>query len=299
MSWRKLLSPQTNSDPLAEALRRKAETGAPGDTEGTTVAAGAGWRVRDVLCTSGPCDRPFEERQSWTSISLVVCGVFEYRTHRGACVMSPNGLVLGNAGETFECAHRHGEGDRCLSFQFDADLFERLAHDAGASRPAFDHPALPPLRALAPITARARTALARGDSLEEIALDLGGAATAASTPGRRTAPAVRARDADRVARVLRELESRTGEAHTVAELARSAGLSRYHFLRTFKRVTGVTPHQWVLRARLRHAAERLVTTCDPVTDIALEIGFQDLSNFIRSFRAEFGVSPRAYRADPG
>jgi len=111
---------------------------------------------------------------------------------------------------------------------------------------------------------------------------------------RRTPPATP--DPARIAPLLRELEARSAEPHTLPELARRAGLSRYHFLRTFKDVTGVTPHQWVLRARLRDAAHRLVTTRAPVTEIALDVGFDDLSNFIRSFRAEFGVSPRRYRA---
>ena len=70
---------------------------------------------------------------------------------------------------------------------------------------------------------------------------------------------------------------------------------RYHFLRSFKAVTGVTPHQWLLRARLRSAAERLATTKTPVTEVALRVGFEDLSNFTRSFRAEFGASPREFR----
>jgi AraC family transcriptional regulator len=52
----------------------------------------------------------------------------------------------------------------------------------------------------------------------------------------------------------------------------------------------------LLRARLRDAAQRLRTGRDPVTEIALDVGFDDLSNFIRSFRAEFGVSPGRYRA---
>jgi AraC-like DNA-binding protein len=66
-------------------------------------------------------------------------------------------------------------------------------------------------------------------------------------------------------------------------------------LRTFKRVTGITPHQWMLRARLRKAARRLVASRDAITDVALDVGFNDSSNFIRSFRAEFGISPRQYR----
>jgi AraC family transcriptional regulator len=74
-----------------------------------------------------------------------------------------------------------------------------------------------------------------------------------------------------------------------------ACISPYHFVRTFKQVTGITPHQWLLRARLRAAAQRLVASRERITDIALDVGFEDLSNFVRSFRAEFGVSPRGYR----
>ena len=81
----------------------------------------------------------------------------------------------------------------------------------------------------------------------------------------------------------------------MGDLAREAGLSPYHFLRTFERITGVTPHQYVLRARLREAAIRLVAEPGNVLDIALDCGFGDVSNFNRAFRTEFGVSPRAYR----
>lgn len=72
-------------------------------------------------------------------------------------------------------------------------------------------------------------------------------------------------------------------------------MSRYHFLRTFTRVIGATPHQWLLRVRLREAARRLATTRAPVTEVALASGFDDLSNFIRTFRCEFGSSPREFR----
>ncbi|HJW69779.1 MAG TPA: AraC family transcriptional regulator [Candidatus Binatia bacterium] len=281
-------------DPLTRALARKAAAGTPGAAEGREVAAGDGWRVIDIVCTSGPCDRPFEEQQPWTAISLVLSGTFVYRSGGAPCLMSPGSVVLANAGHPFECAHPHGEGDRCLSFQFSAELFEHLAHDAGARTPAFDRDRLPPVRTLAPLTARAAAALARPDSFEEVALELGGAVVRLASHPRRDAGSPK-RDPRRVARALRRMESRSGEPQTLEELARTAGLSRYHFLRTFKTVTGVTPHQWLLRARLRDAAQRLVTSRTPVTEIALDVGFEDLSNFIRSFRAEFGVSPRTYR----
>jgi AraC family transcriptional regulator len=204
-------------------------------------------------------------------------------------------VLLGSPGNAFECSHQHGEGDRCLSFQYDPGLFARLAHDAGASHLAFAGGCLPPLRALAPLTARAATAMERQDSFEEISLELASAVIQTVGDARRNAT-VAARDPAPIAPVLRQLESRAVEPLTLGEMARIAGLSRYHFLRTFKAVTGITPHQWLLRARLRDAARRLATSRDPVTEIALDVGFEDLSNFIRSFRSEFGVSPSRYRA---
>jgi AraC family transcriptional regulator len=72
-------------------------------------------------------------------------------------------------------------------------------------------------------------------------------------------------------------------------------VSSYHFLCIFQQLTGVTPHQYVLRARLREAAMRLTAEPAKILDIALDCGFGDVSNFNHAFRAEFGVSPRGYR----
>src|SRR5262245_17484454 len=152
-----------DTDPLTAALHAKARTGAAGATESWAMAAGEGWRVADVVCTCGPRDHPFEERQSGVSISLVLSGTFVYRGAHGASLLSAGSLMLVSAGRSFECSHAHGEGDRCLSFQFDPDLFERLAHDAGAPRAAFDRQTLPPVRGLAQVAARARAAMANPD----------------------------------------------------------------------------------------------------------------------------------------
>ena len=291
-----MLSSKTSShDPLASALLRKAQTGAPGVADERVTAAGDGWRVADIVCTSGPDDRPFEERQSATSISFVLSGMFVYRSDRGSSLLSAGSLLLINAGRAFECSHRHGEGDRCLSFQFGAELFARLAHEAGAARAVFDCDRLPPLRAFAALAARAQLVAGGQETFEEIALELAGAVVQEAGQARQGVAATSG-DPARIARVLRYLELTTAAPHSLSELARVAGLSPYHFLRTFKSVTGITPHQWVLRARLRDAAQRLVTSRESITNIALDVGFEDLSNFIRSFRAEFGVSPRRYRA---
>jgi AraC-like DNA-binding protein len=282
-------------DPVAAALARKARTGAPGVAQGRTLAAGEGWCVDDIVCSCGPADRPFEERVSWASISLVLSGTFVCRTGHGSSLFSSGSLFLLEAGQAFECSHQHGEGDRCLSFKYEPALFERLAREAGASSAKFPSHRLPPLRALAQPTARAQLALMRNEAFEEAALELAAAVVEAVGDGRR-GMAAPARHHGRVTRALRYLAAHPGEPHSIADLARLVNLSPYHFLRTFKAVTGVTPHQWLLRARLREAARRLVGTREPVTSIALEAGFEDLSNFIRSFRAEFGLSPQRYRA---
>jgi AraC-like DNA-binding protein len=282
------------ADPLAAALRRKAATGAPGTLNETRLASGDGWRVADMVCTSGPGDEPFEERAGGVSVSLVLAGTFVFRSDRGSSLLSAGSLLLMNAGQTFECSHQHGEGDRCLSFRLDPDLFEQVAGETGAVSAHFDHNRLPPSRAFAGLAARAKAAMAGRGSFDELVLGLARTAIRAACSGDREPKLPSARDHARIARVLRQLESDTAAPASLAELARVAGLSRYHFLRTFKRVTGVTPHQWLLRARLVDAANRLATSREPVTEIALDAGFEDLSHFIHSFRAEFGVSPRRF-----
>ena len=286
---------KTATDPLAAALRQKAATGALGTLNETRLATGDGWRVADIVCTSGPHDHPFEERAGAVSVSLVLAGTFVFRSERGPSLLSAGSLLLMNAGQSFECSHRHGQGDRCLSFQLDPELFEQVAGETRGSSARFDRDRLPPLRAFAGLAAEAKAAMAGRGSFEELVLGLAAAAVRIARGGDDAAPAPSARDRGRITRVLRQLESDTAAPASLAELARVAGVSRYHFLRTFKRVTGVTPHQWLLRARLADAANRLATSREPVTGIALDAGFEDLSHFIHSFRAEFGVSPRHYR----
>jgi AraC family transcriptional regulator len=132
---------------------------------------------------------------------------------------------------------------------------------------------------------------------EELALDLAGAALDESGGGKhRPPPPTSKRDERRVAAVARFMEERFAGPCALNDLARLAGLSPFHFLRVFRATTGLTPHQHLLRTRLRAAAISLATSDAPVTDVALATGFEDLSNFTRTFRAEYRLSPLQYRA---
>jgi AraC-like DNA-binding protein len=284
---------------LDRALAERERAGAPGGTRGRQIAAGDGWSVTDVVCTAGPEDRPFEERHERVGVAVVVAGSFGYRSASGRALLTPGSLLLGDAGRGFECAHDHGRGDRCLSFQISPELFEWIAADAGVAAGArrFDRPRLPPLRATAPIVTRAAAALAGAATVswEELALEVAGRAVALASglpaEGDRVPPGTEAR----VAAAVRRIEREPAADAALVALAREARTSPYHFLRAYERATGVTPHQFVLRTRLRAAALALAAEGGKVIDAALDAGFGDLANFHRAFRAELGVTPAAFR----
>jgi AraC family transcriptional regulator len=282
---------------LARALEQRRILGEPGRAAADVLARGEGWRVADVVCTSGPADRVFEEQHTWYSIAIVLTGTFQYRSRAGHALMTPGSLMLGSPGQCFECGHEHAEGDRCVCFWYSPEYFERLAADTRlANGKAFVIPHIPSVRTLAPVVAAAAAKVMDATHLpwDELGVELAARAVALANgiTVRHRSPA---NGEARVTHVLRLLDQCPQGSFTLDDMAQEAGLSPYHFLRTFERLTGVTPHQYVLRTRLRQAALRLVSGGDKIVDVAFDCGFGDLSNFNRAFRAEFRLSPRAYR----
>jgi AraC-like DNA-binding protein len=81
---------------------------------------------------------------------------------------------------------------------------------------------------------------------------------------------------------------------TLDELAAAAGLSRYYFLRAFRRAVGVTPHAYLTGRRIAAAKAFLAGTV-PLSEVAVACGFYDQSHFTRSFKGCTGVTPGQYR----
>jgi AraC-like DNA-binding protein len=284
---------------LERALALKRRDGTPGRTSPLVLAKGDGWMAADVICTAGPQDRPYEEQHERPTIAIVLAGSFQYRSSQGHELMTPGSLMLGSPRQCFECGHEHGEGDRCVSFWYAPEYFERLAFDAGSRGTAarFRVARVPPLQPLSSLVvcAAAGTSGLSDAPWAELGVDLAVRAielAAGTSPraGRFTTDAEA-----RVTRTIRTIDRHSNAPLTLNSLARDARLSPYHFLRTFERLTGVTPHQYVRRARLREAAKRLVEEEGTVLDIALDCGFGDVSNFNRAFRTEFGRSPLSFR----
>ena len=84
---------------------------------------------------------------------------------------------------------------------------------------------------------------------------------------------------------------------SLAEIAQTAALSPYHFLRNFKQLFGQTPHTYLTSQRLQRATQLLAHTDIPVTDICLDVGFQSLGSFSALFQRVNGRSPTQYRQE--
>jgi AraC-like DNA-binding protein len=91
-------------------------------------------------------------------------------------------------------------------------------------------------------------------------------------------------------------DARYFEPLDVDDLARAAGLSRYHFSREFRRAFGESPHAYLLTRRLERAAALLRSTDRQVAEICFAVGLRSVGSFTTSFTRTYGKSPTAYRA---
>jgi len=82
----------------------------------------------------------------------------------------------------------------------------------------------------------------------------------------------------------------------LAELAQVAGMSSFHFAREFKRTTGTTPHQYLIKFRIERAKALLAKRDLPLIEVGLRSGFSHQSHFTRLFRRVTGTTPHSYRA---
>ncbi len=82
---------------------------------------------------------------------------------------------------------------------------------------------------------------------------------------------------------------------SLAELAEMANLSQWHFLRQFKKHIGLSPHAWLVQARLQKS-QRLLRQGQNLSEVSQQCGFSDQSHFSRHFRQTFGITPGGYIA---
>jgi AraC-like DNA-binding protein len=259
----------------------------------TTLLQHPSITVADFRCSAAPGDRPFAEQHGCHSISYVRKGSFGYHSRGRSHELVVGSFLIGCPDTEFTCTHDHVCGDECLSFFLAPDLVETIGGHSAAWRIG----AAPPLPELMVLGALAQAA---ADGRSDIGLDEVGHLLASRlvevVSGQPRKPAkVAARDRRRAVEAALWIDAHASQPIGLEHSAREAGVSPFHFLRLFSGVLGVTPHQYLVRARLRHAARLLSEADKAVTDIAYDVGFGDLSNFVRTFHRAAGCSPLKFR----
>jgi len=260
------------------------------------LARGADWSLYEHVCLAGPRDQPFEERHDAFSIAAVLAGTFTYNSERGRALLHPGALLLGNHGACYCCGHDHSEGDVCLSAQFKPAYFAEIAATvAGSSRFRFPASMLEARRDMIPETVLLSAKRHDRLGLEETLLRFVTSVVRRLSGTVAEPVRISALDERRISRALRYMELHSEEAIDLDAIAAIAAMSKFHFLRVFRRSIGMTPYQFLLGLRLRQAAGRLLGSSETVAAIAFESGFGDLSTFNATFRQCFGMGPSHFR----
>ena len=269
----------------------------------TTVVRGEAVSVVDFVCSAGPADKPYVEVHDSYRVAYVRKGSFGCRAQGRSFELVAGALLVGRPGREYLCTHEHHRaGDECLSVQLSAALAESL----DAKKSTWDAVCVPPVPQLMVLGELAQAA---ADGRTDVGADEAGLLLAAKfieissqpSKGKSFPSRTTGLDRKRAVEAALWLDAHAAQPVALEDAARQAGLSPFHFLRLFAKVLGVTPHQYLVRSRLRHAARLLAEEADAkgtarsITDIALDVGFADLSNFVRTFRRAAGVSPRGFR----
>lgn len=260
----------------------------------TTLFGSADLTAVDYRCSYGPGDKPFLESHRRYSLAFVRKGSFGVSARGRAHDLVAGALMVGYPNDEYMCTHEHHAcGDECLAFHYSPAFADALGGKADPWRAG----GVPPLAELMVLGEQTQAIV---DGKSDLGLDEIGALFASRflelLSGRKTRNyPVSAADRRRAVEAALWIDGNSQDEIKLEQVAAQAGLSPFHFLRMFSKAIGVTPHQYLVRSRLRRAAKLLVEKERSVTDIALDVGFADLSNFVRTFHRAAGVPPGRFR----
>lgn len=237
-----------------------------------------------------------DEQAQGFAVSVVERGSFRFAAG-GASALATVGSVLCTSPSLFyRCEHGDGAAsDACLTLSFGPtiadDVLGQGSWPGGTGAPI-----------VAPSNRRAYAARQVVEHLDGPALTLEAAGlelvAALAAPEVRPTRLYRhtqiAWYGQRLARARERIDSDFGADHSLASLAREAGMSPFHFSRVFSELVGVPPHQYVLRRRL-DAAARMLASGARVSQAAAACGFSSSSYFARAFKRRFRTAPMLWR----
>jgi AraC-like DNA-binding protein len=264
----------------------------------TILQQSAALSVIEYRCEAGPNDNPFPEMHEHASISYVCRGSFGCQVGSTSHELIPGAVLVGRPGDEYVCTHdHHAGGDVCLSMRLSDELVDELGLLGGQGRHALQSGSVPPLAELGDLGELAHSA-ARGTTdigVDEAALWFAARFSELHQSRRASSARISVRDRRRAVSAAHFIEAHATENLMLEDSARAVQLTPFHYLRLFTRVLGVSPHQYLVRARLRLAAKQLSENEQSVTETAYAVGFGDLSNFVRTFTRAAGVTPGEFR----
>jgi len=234
-------------------------------------------------------DQPYEDVAPAYRASFVESGAFDLGVNDRAWRVGPGDVMLSHPGMRFSASFQgRGFSDVCLSVVYRTALEDRFdPAQAWARSGRHVLPASNRLRYL-------RWGLRRGVEAdcpmlaEYCATEIFGEPAAA--PGDLFSERKFAWYVERVHHARERLDRDYADTLTISQLARSVGMSMFHFSRVFTELTGLPPHRYRVRARLT-AARRMLREGASVTETCYACGFNNLSHFSRSFLRWYGVAP--------
>ena len=107
-------------------------------------------------------------------------------------------------------------------------------------------------------------------------------------------PKVETRD-DRIRTIISHIRSNLYEYQDIDQLAKLACMSKDHFIRIFKKETGDTPNAYITKKKMEAAELLLITSDEPIKNVAIKLGYDDCSYFNKTFKKYSGITPQQYR----
>lgn len=254
-------------------------------------------RIAGLQAVSGTSDHTFPRHtHDEFGIGLVEVGANMSASGRGQVEAGPGNVITVNPGEVHDGMPVGGAARTWHMFYLGIGLIDQIAEGLDIS----------PSHALEfhhPVMADARAASRFAGAWRRLAREPAGSAAALADEeslltclegllGPRQQPAPAALADRRIARLKAMIEDDLLADHSLARLAREAGLSRFQTLRAFARATGLTPHAYLLDKRVQ-AARRLILSGCALADAAAGSGFSDQSHMTRAFRERYGLTPAA------
>jgi AraC family transcriptional regulator len=235
-------------------------------------------------------DQPYEEMATSFRASFVERGTFDLHVGEGSWRVGAGDVMLAHPGMRFRAGFEGGGfSDTCLTLTYLAADDERF--DSARTWPRRGRPVLRASNRVRYLQWGLRRAVETGAMMfaEYCASEI--FREVPDSPARPLYADSKFRwYAERVHAARERLDTRYDEPHTASDLARSAGMSMFHFTRVFSEMIGRPPHRYLSEVRLK-AARRMLREGRSVTDACFACGYNNLSHFSRSFAGRYGAPP--------